>query len=202
MSATQTIDLGFRPRPWQAEVFKNLKRFSVLVVHRRGGKTVLAVMKLIAAALKCEKERGRFAYIGPQLNQTKDLAWAYLKHYASKVPGVIIHEAELYVQFQNGARIRLYGADNPDTLRGRYFDGVVIDEVAQVKRELWGEILLPALADRLGWAMFIGTPKGINLFSEIYFKALGNSEWFAKCYTWQVTEALAADEVERMRGEM
>jgi len=197
------IDLGFTCRPWQEEVFKNLLRFSVLVVHRRGGKTVLAVMKLIDAALRCTKENGRFAYLAPQLNQTKDLAWSYIKHYAGKVPGVLINESELFVQFPNGARIRLYGADNPDSLRGRYFDGLVIDEVAQVKRELWAEILLPALADRQGWAMFIGTPKGINLFSEIYFKALQDTAtWYAKSYRWQDTGALPVEVIEQMRKEM
>lgn len=199
---TSLIDLGFRCRDWQAEVFRSLLRFAVLVVHRRGGKTVLAVMRLIHAALRCDKENGRFAYIAPELKQAKDIAWTYIKHYASKVPSVIINESELYVQFPNGARIRLYGADDPDSLRGRYLDGVVIDEVAQVKRELWGEILLPCLADRMGWALFIGTPKGMNLFSEIYFKATQNAEWFAKSYTFHDTGALSAEEVERMRKEM
>jgi hypothetical protein len=87
-------------------------------------------------------------------------------------------------------------------MRGRYFDGIVIDEVAQVKLELWGEILLPALADRGGWALFIGTPKGINLFSEIFYKALGNPEWFAKIYTHHETMALSEEEIVRMKAEM
>lgn len=202
MQDVQQIDLGFRARGWQAEVFRNLTRFSVLVVHRRGGKTVLAIMRLIDAALRCSKKDGRFAYLAPELKQAKDIAWSYLKQYSALVPGVAINESELFVLFPNGARIRLYGADNPDSMRGRYFDGLVIDEVAQVKRELWGEVLLPALADRGGWVLFIGTPKGINLFSEIFYKALANAEWFAKIYTYHETGALSAEEVNRMRAEM
>ena len=108
---SQTIDLGFRPRPWQLQALAALKRFSVLIVHRRGGKTLAAVMKLIDAALRCSKLRGQYAYIAPELKQAKGLAWDYLKHYALKIPGATHNESELWVKFPNDARIRLYGAD-------------------------------------------------------------------------------------------
>lgn len=196
------IDLGFRPRTWQSEVFRNLLRFSILVVHRRGGKTILAIMRLVDAALRCPREHGRYAYLAPELKQAKDIAWTPLKHYVAKIPNIQINESECWVQFHNGARIRLYGADDPDSIRGRGFDGIVVDEVAQVKRELWGEVLIPCLADHQGWALFIGTPKGINLFSELYYKALQNPEWFAKCYTFHDTDALLPEEVERMKKDM
>lgn len=196
------IDLGFRPRPWQHDVFVSLKRFGVLVVHRRGGKTVLAILKLIDAALRHPVGLGRFAYIAPQLKQAKGIAWDYLKLYARKVPGTIINESELWVKFPNGAQVRLFGADNPDSIRGFYFDGVVLDEVAQMPLNLWAEIILPALADHQGWALFIGTPKGINLFSDIYDKALVNPEWFAKIYTVYDTHAINDEEVERNRQNM
>jgi phage terminase large subunit len=78
------IDLGFRPRDWQASCFRALKRFSVLVVHRRGGKTVLAVMRLIDAALRLQLTMG---YLAPQLKQAKRIALRYLKHYGRKIPG-------------------------------------------------------------------------------------------------------------------
>jgi hypothetical protein len=200
---TQVVDLGFTPRPWQAQVFLSLLRFAILVVHRRGGKTLLAIMKLIDAALCCTRERGQYAYIAPQLKQAKGLSWDYLKSYSLKIPGTEVNESELWVRFPNGARIRLFGADNPDSLRGYYFDGAVVDEVAQMKRELWGEILIPALSDRQGWVLFIGTPKGMNLFSELYFAALANeAEWFHGCYTHLDTKALPDSEVEKMRREM
>lgn len=198
----ETIDLGFRPRPWQAEVFKAFLRFTILVVHRRGGKTLLAIMKLIDAALRADRPLSRYAYIAPQLKQAKGIAWDYLKNYARKVPGTQVNESELWIKFANGAQIRLFGADNPDSFRGFYFDGVVLDEVAQMPLNLWGEILLPAIADRHGWALFIGTPHGMNLFSQIYFQALANAEWFARAYDYTVTGALSPEEVERMRRDM
>jgi len=196
------IDLGFRPRPWQTDCFRALKRFSVLVVHRRGGKTVLAILRLIDAALRCSRPMGRYGYIAPHLKQAKRISWKYLTHYARKVPGTVINQGELWVEFPNGARIQIFGADQPDSIRGDYFDGVVIDEVAQIKTELWGEVIRPMLADRLGWALFIGTPKGINLLSQIFYKALADPDWFAKIFTCYDTDALSPDEVERMRLEM
>jgi len=201
------IKLGFTPRAWQAFVFRNILRFAVLVVHRRGGKTLLAIMKLIHEALKCPRERGQYAYIAPELKQAKGIAWDYLKAYATRVPGAIVNESELSVKFPveaglSGAKIRLFGADNPNSLRGYYFDGAVVDEVAQMKMELWGEVLLPALADRQGWVLFIGTPHGINLFSKLYFDGLHDATWFAKSYTYLDTKALPEEEVERMRASM
>lgn len=174
----------------------------MLVVNRRAGKTVGAVMKLIHCALKCKHTRGRFAFIAPQLNQAKEAAWDYIKHYSQKVPGCRTNEQELWVEFQNGARVRCYGADDPDRLRGSYYDGIVLDEVSQMKPFVWGEVLRPALADRGGWALFIGTPKGINMLSDRYFKALEDSEWFAAIYTIDDTHQPAADELEAMKRDM
>jgi hypothetical protein len=202
VATVQQVDLGYRPRPWQAEVHRRLKRFSVLVVHRRAGKTVLAVMALIDAALRCGRERPRFAYLAPFLGQAKAIAWDYLRAAAAKVPGATINASELWVEFPSGARIRVFGADNPDALRGLYLDGVVLDEVAQMAPEVWIEILRPALADRHGWALFIGTPKGINLFSEVYFAAIGDPAWFAGCYTYLDTKTLDEGEVAAMRQQM
>jgi len=205
---TETIDLGFRPRPWQSEAFRRRRRFNVRVVHRRAGKTVMAVMRLIDDALRCTKVNPRYGYIAPLLKQAKAIAWEYLKQYAAKVPGTKINESELYVEFPNGARVRIFGGDNPDSLRGLYFDGVVLDEVADLKPEVWTTIILPALLDRTGWADFIGTPKGVNLFSEIYYRAVKeqqanpNGEWSAMLYGWRDTDALPAEEIERAKATM
>lgn len=199
---TQVIDLGFRPRAWQAECYRSLKRFSVLVIHRRAGKTVMAVMRLIAAALKDTKRDPRYAYLAPLFKQAKDVSWGYVKHYARMIPGARINESETWVEFPSGARIRIYGADNPDSLRGLYLDGVVLDEVAQMKPEVWDEIVLPTLSDRRGWALFIGTPKGVNRFSEMYDQARSKPDWFAAMYDVSQTGALPPEEVDMARAEM
>lgn len=198
------IDLGYQPRAWQHEAHLGLagKRWGALVVHRRGGKTILAILHLIDRACRCERGDGRFAYIAPFLKQAKAIAWSYLKTYATRIPGTAVHEGELRVVLRNGSEIRLHGADNPDALRGIYLDGVVLDEVAQLSEDLWDSVLRPALADRAGWALLMGTPSGINLLSKVYFGARDNPEWYAGCYTVDQTDALPRDEIDALRREL
>jgi hypothetical protein len=194
------VDLGYKPRRWQRQVHKARKRFSVLVLHRRAGKTFFSIHELLLAALG--KTDGRYAYLAPFYSQAKSVAWDLLKQYAIKIPGAVIRESELKVDFPNGSQIRLFGADNANALRGLGFDGIVIDEVADIEPSVWGEIIRPALTDRLGWAIFIGTAKGINLFSELYYRALRDAEWYACLLTVESTAALPAAEVEAARREM
>jgi hypothetical protein len=202
MTTTQAVDLQYRPRRWQDTVHRSLKRFNVLVCHRRAGKSVLAVLTLIDAALRTAKPNARYAYIAPYWIQAKAIAWSYLREFAGRVPKATFNESELWVEFPNGARIRIYGANNPDALRGLYLDGVVIDEVADIKPDLWGSVIRPALADRKGWAIVLGTPKGVNLLSEIYFAAVKDPDWYAGIYTYRDTDALDPAEIEAMRREM
>jgi hypothetical protein len=200
-----TIDLGYRPRKWQQECHLNRKRFTVLALHRRAGKTELALMELINAALRSTKELPMYFYVAPFLKQAKAIAWARLKaRVAPLVPfGLVeINESELWVRLHNGAMIRVYGADNSEAMRGVRLDGVVIDEVAQIRPEVWYDIVQPALSDRKGWALFIGTPNGVNLFSSLYYKAKQLPDWHSALYTVYDTESLDADEVERLRRDM
>ena len=194
------------------EVHEELEnhRFCVLVAHRRFGKTVLVINHLLKAALLCKKPRGSFAYVGPFRNQAKNVAWDYLLHYSSGIPGRQVNQSELCITVPSnggGAKIRIFGADNPDALRGLYFDGVVLDEVAQMRPEVWGEVVQPALVDRRGWAVFIGTPKGVNLFSELYYRAAaaqaqGDPEWCAMSRPVTSTDVLPVEDVERLRVEL
>lgn len=205
----KTIKCRIPYRPRYPEVHRVLEthRFVVLVAHRRFGKTVLSINHLLKQALLCSKPRGIFAYVGPLRNQAKATAWNYLKHYSSPVPGRRVNEGELSIKLPNEATIRIFGADNPDALRGLYFDGVILDEVAQMKSEVWQEIIQPALADRQGWALFIGTPKGINLFSDLYYDALkreskGDHNWTALSFPVSQTDALPQEEVARLKSEL
>ena len=203
------VVIPYRPRFPQDEIHKQLEthRFCVLVAHRRLGKTVLSVNHLIKRAITDHKERGMYAYLAPFRNQAEQIAWGYLKHYTSQIPAISINEQKLSILLPNGATIRIFGADNPDALRGMYFDGVVIDEVAQIKPTLWGEVIRPALADRKGWAAFIGSPKGINLFSQIYDQALnlmskGDPDWIAMLYSVEQTHVIDEKELAALKVEM
>lgn len=201
------VIIPYKPRDPAVHERLEAARFSVIVAHRRYGKTVLSVNHVIKQAATCPRRDGRYGYVAPYRNQAKAVAWDYLRHYTSPIPGRIVNESELSVTLPNGAMIRIFGADNPDALRGLYFDGVILDEVAQMRPEVWGEIIQPALADRGGWALFIGTPKGINIFSELYYRALerqqaGDTAWCAMSFPVTETTSLPADEVERLRQEM
>ena len=200
------IDLGYRPRDWQRECHLQRKRFTVLALHRRAGKTELALAELIDKALRFDKDLGLFFYIAPQLKQAKAIAWARLLQRLDPLiqQGLVTkNEGELWVKFtHNGAMIRVYGADNPDAMRGVRLDGVVIDEVAQTKPEVWQDIVQPALSDRKGWAIFIGTPNGINLFSELFYRARGLEDWHSALYTVYDTQALDEAEVARLKATM
>lgn len=177
-------------------------RFSVLCAHRRFGKTLGMINQLIKRALLFSRNDGRFAYIAPYRKQAKTIAWDYLKRYTATIPGVKYNETDLVVELPNGSRIQVFGADNADALRGLYFDGIVVDEIGDIKPEVWGSVIRPALADRNGWCIFIGTPKGQNIFFELYQRALARDDWFAGMYRADETGVLPEEELRALQEEL
>lgn len=177
------------------------KRWSVLVCHRRAGKTVACVMELLTRALASKKNRPQYAYIAPLFVQAKQITWDYLKEYGAQVIERK-NESELYVELINGAKIFVLGADNPDRLRGLYLDGVVFDEFADMKERIFSEVVRPALADRKGWAVFIGTPKGENAFYDIYQQSKTDPDWFSMMLKASDSGILPADEIHDMKKTM
>ena len=219
IAATRRITIPYQPETlWRTEIHPALERhrFSVLVAHRRFGKTVGVINHMIKMAVKNEKRAPRYAYIAPYRNQAKNIAWEYLKYYTHVIPGVRTNESELFVEIparpeflgSAGARIYIVGADHPDALRGGYWDGVIIDEYAQIKKELWDEIINPSIADRCGWVIFVGTPKGQNQFYEIYLKAQHNKDWYTALYRAEESGVFAPggrfgpEELARMKKDM
>lgn len=145
-----------------------------MVAHRRAGKTVASINEIVARAIYSKKKRPRYAYVGPLLKQAKKIAWEYLKEYTAGLELKKPSESELSVILRhNKAEISIYGADNPDAFRGQYFDGVVLDEYGDMSPSVWGMCVLPTLADRNGWAVFIGTFKGKNHFYNIFRRSQG-----------------------------
>jgi len=193
------------PRKHQAEIEAGLARFSVLVCHRRFGKTVLSVNRLIRAARETCLPDWRGAYIAPLYKQAKTVVWDELKRYCGlggDACDVRFNETELRADFANGSRIRLFGAENPDSLRGMYLDGVVFDEVAQMPYRVWTEVIRPALSDRLGWALFIGTPQGKNALWRIWESGRADSDWFTALYRASETGIIAPAELRAASREM
>jgi hypothetical protein len=198
---SKDIKLKYRPRSVFEDYHNRKERWAVIVAHRRCGKTVACINDLIVKALIENKPHAQYAYIAPYYSQAKSVAWRYLERFSEPVLAKS-NQSELWVELINGARIRLFGADNPDSLRGNFLDGVVLDEMADMKPSLWGEIIRPLLADRLGWATFIGTPKGHNAFYDIYNEATKKDNWYTKVLRADQTNLLAQSELDDAKASM
>lgn len=196
------IVIPYCPRPLQARLHGVSARFKVLVLHRRWGKTVWSINELIRASVLNKEKRPRYAYISPTLLQSKDIAWDYLKEYTQPIPKMSYNETELRADFPWGARIRLYGADNPHRIRGLYLDGAVLDEYPQMSPIMWSQIIRPALADRKGFAIFAGTPMGQNHFFELFELAEKRPGWYRAFYPASETGVIQPEELQAAREEM
>jgi hypothetical protein len=194
--------IGYRARSAFECFHLRTERWAIIVAHRRAGKTVATINDLVRRAIRAGKHEGRYAYVAPLFNQAKDIAWSYLKRYAAPALVKAPNETELRVDLANGARVRLYGADNPDRLRGLYLDGIVLDEFADMVPAVWHEVVRPALSDRRGFATFIGTPKGKNAFWDLWQLAQHDTSWFPLMLRASATDLIPDDELREARGQM
>jgi phage terminase large subunit len=201
------VSTGYTPRSLQAVLHRNFKRFNVIVCHRRFGKTVLCINELVDQGLRCKNHSPQYAYIAPTYGQAKRVAWDILKDAVKNIPGVVINEAELRVDIprpseRDRVRFMLLGAENPGSIRGIYLDGVVLDEMGEMDPIVWSQVVRPALSDRLGWAIFIGTPKGQNGFYDLYMQAQNHQDWFHAMYKASQTGIIPIGELEAAKAIM
>jgi hypothetical protein len=200
------ILIPYEPRPLQRTLHKlaDAHRFGTIVCHRRFGKTVFAVNHLHKRALLCKKRRPRVAHIFPTYRQGKAVGWDYAKFYANPIPGTKPNESELRIDFPNEGQYRIFGADNPDSLRGLYFDDVVFDEFGLQPPGIFSEVVRPALSDREGGALFLGTPNGKNQFYDAKMRAMADQTglWFFAEYKASQTGVIPVAELELARAEM
>ena len=201
------VKIPYKPRALQADMHTSLKRWNVLVMHRRFGKTVWAVNQLIKTTLTCPLPRPRTAFVAPTFAQAKRIAWDYVKFYAGVIPGVTFNETELRADFPNGGRLMLLSAENPDSLRGIYLDECIFDEFGMQSPRVWGEVVRPALSDREGSASFLGTPAGHNHFFDLLETAKqqleeGSEDWYYKVCKASESGLVKEAELEAARAQM
>ena len=153
------IVINYAPRTPFLRFHNRTERWANLICHRRAGKTVAAINDLQKRALECTRNQPRFAFMAPTRVRAKDIAWQYLKYYSVSIPGRRIIESELSVEYPNGARVTLYGADN-DRAMGLYLDGIVYDECDEIMPSVHSDVVRPALGDRGGWAVWMGILRG------------------------------------------
>jgi hypothetical protein len=204
-SAVANVLVDYRPRLQFVPFHRRWQRFACIVTHRRAGKTVACIHDLHRGARQSQKPRPRYAYLSPFVRQSKAVAWDYLRAAIrpGRTFGASAHESELRVDYpDNCGQVRLYGADNPDALRGIYLDGIVLDEYADMDPRVWSEIIRPALADRQGWAVFIGTPKGRNTFFELWRRSQSEEGWFSMMLKASDTGLIPDSELELARRDL
>ena len=195
-------EIDYKPRD-QIRAFHDRKeRFAIIVAHRRFGKTVAAINDLIRSCFEIDRPNVRVAYIAPYLSQAKAVAWDYALEFTRDIPEIKVNHSELRIDFLNGARFRLFGADNYNAMRGLYFDAVVLDEMADFPASAWSNVIRPALADRRGSATFISTPKGKNEFWELWHEAQDDPNWFTAMLKASETSILDQDELDEARRTM
>jgi len=188
-----------RLRRAQGEVYECEKRFRVLVAGRRFGKTHLALVELLRAAWKQDRMAW---YVAPSYRQAKRIAWERLKRMTRPHWHGRPNESDLSIRMKSGSVIAVRGADRYDSLRGEGLDFVVLDEYASMRPECWTEVLRPALADREGGALFIGTPQGFNHFFERFEEAQKNPDWAAFQFTTLEGGNVSARELESAAREL
>ena len=200
MARTQHIVIPYTPRIQQVDIHRLLdsRRWSVIVCHRRFGKTYMLLNHMIKEAMICQLEAPRYVYCAPFLRQAKSIAWMYLKRFTAPIPGTQYNEAELRCDLPNGARITLIGADNAEAHRGIYLDGAVLDEYGNIDPQAFTSVLRPALADRKGWCVFAGTPNGRNHFYDLLVRAQEDTSnnWGWKVFRASGTGILGPEELE------
>jgi hypothetical protein len=197
------IVIPYTPRAYQAAIHDDPARFKVVVAHRRAGKTVSLINQLIRSALQVRGHRGQLAYVAPTYRMAKRIAWDYAKHYSAAIPGIKPNASELRIEYPNGARLMLLGADAVHDLRGIYLDGAVLDEYALMSPRLFPEVILPALMDWQGWAILAGTPLGANQLKRAYENAAEGAEsWSAFMLKASQTGAISADDLATARANM
>ena len=194
-------DLNIQLLDWQKQVWADDTRFKIVAAGRRTGKSRLAAWMLIVNALQADK--GHVFYVAPTQGQARDIMWQTLLELAHPVV-TNAHINNLQIKLVNGATISLKGADRPETMRGVSLKFLVMDEYADMKPEVFEQILRPALADQKGAALFIGTPMGRNHFYDLYkYAELEDDESYtAWHFTSYDNELLDPDEIDLAKKSM
>ena len=194
-------ELNIQLLDWQKKVWADSTRFKIVAAGRRTGKSRLAAWMLIVNALQADK--GHVFYVAPTQGQARDIMWQTLLELAHPIV-TNAHINNLQIKLVNGATISLKGADIPETMRGVSLKFLVMDEYADMKPEVFEQILRPALADQKGGALFIGTPMGRNHFYDLYkYAELEDDESYeAWHFTSYDNELLDPEEIDLAKKSM
>ena len=153
-----TFRLNYQPRHYFLPLHNRSKRFFFVLAHRRAGKSYALAADMVERAVRTKKPNAQFAYCAPSLKQARTIIW---KHFKTIIGSELLEhckvsETKLSITLPNGSEIRVFGLNEPDSLRGFYLDGIVIDEAQDTSQELISTVIFPALADRKGYFIIRG----------------------------------------------
>lgn len=169
------VVIPYKPRKWARELHDTKKRWVLMVIHRRGGKTTAELNHL--QRTNCEIAKSQTGYIGPTYKQAKRIAWDIAKDMSRPIPGTDRNESELILKYPNASKLFLAGSENPDSIRGIPLWGVAHDEYSLQQPTIFSSVTSKCLADHLGYGLFSGTPKGKNEFWRLFEAANKSSDW-------------------------
>ena len=212
-TAANEIIIPYTPRPLQKEFHLNARRWNVAVCHRRFGKTVMAVQWLVRSLVECQHKNPQGMFIAPTFGQVEKIAFEYLKEATAVFPGVKYNLAKLRCEIPHPqlGKISIYllsgSNESSEQIRGMYCDAVVLDEFQDIPAKVFPQIVRPALADRRGKCLWIGTPKGENAFKSVYDQAVaeveaGNPDWYGCRFPASKTKVLPQAELDELKAQM
>ena len=200
-----TLDVSFHKG--QGEVWSSPARFKVVIAGRRFGKTYYVVRDLGVNLLKSEDERGRdlkdfpIYYIAPTRDNAKRNTWRHFKNFLAPVIQKV-YEKDLIIRVINGRELFLHGAENEDALRGDGLHRVGLDEFANMKEEVWGEVVRPMLNDVLGGAVFIGTRKPSCNLQRLANDHKNDEDWKIFRFDTLDNPFISSEEIEKARKDL
>jgi phage terminase large subunit len=191
------IEIDYEPRRWAECLHQRLKRWIVLVLHRRAGKTTAVLNHLQRDATSILESQ--WAYIAPTKVQARLIAWPIAKKISRDIPGAKANEQQMTITYPNGSVLMLLGSEDVDSLRGLALWGGCQDEASQQPSNLFSEIISKCLADHLGYWIWLGTPKGKNQFYRTGETAKKNPDTWTYIYK-TIDDSLAEEEGETINN--
>ncbi len=199
MTIQVAVKRSYTLHPTQQIVHDCPARFRILRAGRRWGKTRLGILEAVESGMG----GGRAWWVGPTYKVGEE-GWQPLRQMARHWVGVKVREVDKTIEFPNGGLVQIRSATDPtESLIGAGLDFVVLDEAAKLPKAAWYEALRPALADRLGRALFISTPEGHNWFWELHEESVHRGpDWARFHFPSSANPYLPASEIEDMARDM
>jgi len=196
--------INFDMLRWQREVFADTARFKVVVAGRRCGKTRMSAVTMLVKGLECKSTDATVLYVAPTYGMARTLMWDLLLVLGEPIIAKSnVNDGE--ITLINKVKLRIRGADNPDSLRGMKLYYAVIDEMKDIKATTWELIIRPALSDLKAGALIIGTPEpGESLFRDYFNLGISghDPEWKSWHFTTEDNELIDPREIEAARRSM